>query len=124
MDAISPWILILLSLLAGAAAGGFALKLIDRKDDDELLDQVLDLAEVVIDTTKKAVQGAMQDVPIGEVEASATAVYRKYVAGTVLEKVMPERVFVNLVVEKWELLAGVEATAFEAMSLQRVVAGS
>lgn len=124
MDAVSPWILILLSLLGGAAISGIVLKLVDRKNDDELRDQVLDLAEVVIEATRKAVQGAMRDVPIGEVRASATAVYRRYVAGTVLEKAMSEHAFVDLVVEKWELLAGVEATAFEATSLQRVVAGS
>ena len=122
MDAISPWLLILLLLLGGAIAGEFVLRFVGRKGD-ERSKQVLDLIETVLETVKREVQGAMKDVPVSEVEAAATAVYRQYVAGSVLEKVMTEHAFVGVVVKRWRLLAGVEDTAFRAMQLQRTVAG-
>lgn len=125
MEAVSPWIWIGLILLAGAAIGAFVAEIARRKwgDSDEHIIDLLDLVDKVIDTVKNEALDKMRDIPLDEVAAAARAVYRKYVAGTTLEKLLNEEAFVGVVRSKWEQLIGVEQVALEAMQVHRVTVG-
>lgn len=123
---VSPWIWIGLVLLGGAAIGAFVVELIRRywNAGDAHVGELLDLVNVVVETVKREALEKMRDIPLDEVSAAARSVYRKYVVGTALEKLMNEEAFVGVVVAKWQVVIGIEQATIEAMQLQRVVAGS
>lgn len=126
MIEVAPWIWIGLLLLGVAAIGGFVVELVRRKwaGTDENWSEVLELIDWVLDVIANKAKEEMREIPLDEVGAVARAIYRQFVAGTMLEKVIKEDAFVSSVVGRWSQLIGVERAVLKAMQIHQVTVGT
>lgn len=92
---------------------------------NDQLDRVIDLVTNILEALKKECQGELRKLPISEVEAAATAVYRKFIARSpLLAAFIDEATFVLTVVDQWKDLVNIEDVVVTAVTLQRAMTES
>ena len=104
------WILLITVFVLAVATWAFQLWRKGQQDtESELLSRVLDFVEWVLDSLKAETGKLLREIPRSVVEEAAKEVYRTFIQDTPLGFV-PEDVFVDFVVRRWEQMAGVQAT--------------
>lgn len=105
------WFWILLGATIVLLAAGWAFdtwRKGHQEGEDELLDQIVAIIGWLLDALQEETGKLLREIPQSVVEQAAREVYRHFIAGTPLAFV-PEEVFVQLVVEQWRRIAGVQA---------------
>lgn len=111
MEATTVWIIVWVSTLLLFSAG-LSFFIWWRKRQDDVADEwdgILNLAQMVLEAVVKEAKKQLADIPLETVSASAGSVYDRYIADTAAAALIPRQFFVNLVMEKWQELVGVQA---------------
>ena len=90
-----------------------------KQGEDERTDFLCDLIELVLDTLVKETKQELADIPLSEVEEIARAVYDKVIAPTPIAPFIPRETFVQLVVDEWRRVVGVQTLVAQTVMRNR-----
>jgi hypothetical protein len=119
------WAIVLPLVAAGLVQLGQLVyqALLKRLGDDvgEEWKIVLEIVDWVLDALEKETKRRLAEIDQAEVEAAARDVYARWIAGTVVSKVIRQEDFVTMVVERWRKIVGVQVTVSQAVVRVQVV---
>ena len=113
------WAIVLPLLAAGLIQlGRFVQQTLRKRFGDDVAEEwdvVFEIVDWVLDALEKETQRRLAEIDQAEVEAAARDVYTRWIAGTVVGKVISQEDFVAMVVERWRKIVGVQVTVSRAV---------
>jgi hypothetical protein len=88
--------------------GKLLLDLLKKVRGDDDLDFLYDIIGLVLSSLEGETRRRLSELEQAEVEAAAREVYGRFIAGTPAVHLVDEDSFVQMVVEQWRRIAGVE----------------
>jgi hypothetical protein len=113
------WAIVLPLVAAGLLQmGRLAYRALRNRFSEDVSEEwrtIFEIIDWVLDALEKETKRRLAEIDQAEVEAAARDVYARWIAGTVISKVMSQEDFVTIVVEQWRKIVGVQVTVSQAV---------